>query len=96
MVHKSIFFLCVWLSLKASVWFSAQDFCFVFYLLLVIIIVLFHVYEYVIFRYTSCVSGDYGGQKGVSHPLEVESQPVVRHVWVLGRKLGPLEGQQVL
>lgn len=69
---------------------------FVFHLLLAIIIVLFHVYEYVIFRYTSCVSGDYGGQKGVSHPLKVESQPVVRHVWVLGRKLGSLEGQQVL
>lgn len=25
-------FLCVWLSLKASVWFSAQDICFVFLL----------------------------------------------------------------
>lgn len=38
--------------------------------------------------YTSCVSGDCGGQKGVSGPLEVDSQPVVRHPVGAGKETG--------
>lgn len=38
--------------------------------------------------YTSCVSGDYGGQKGVSDPLEVESQLAVRHRVGAGKETG--------
>lgn len=91
MVHKSIF-LCVWVSLKASVWFRAKDFCFAFCFLLTInyyysFISCVWIFYLQLYMYTSSVSGDCGGQKG-SHLLEVESQPVVRHCVGAGKETG--------
>lgn len=40
--------------------------------------------------------GAEGSQKGVSSPLELESQVTVSCLWVLETELGPLLEQQVL